>query len=106
MNRAIDGDIVAVEVFPESEWKAPGDQVVDQESKPCLFRSDLSFPDVLAIAVLKNDDAEDSEDEEHEDDVEAEAERRHLHAESAKKLAAEKQPTGRIVGIIKRNWRS
>ena len=56
--------------------------------------------------MLKNDDAEDSEDEEHEDDVEAEAERRHLHAESAKKLAAEKQPTGRIVGMIKRNWRS
>lgn len=32
MNRAVQGDIVAVEVFPESEWKAPGDEVVDQES--------------------------------------------------------------------------
>lgn len=31
MNRAIQGDIVAVEVFPESEWKAPADEVVDQE---------------------------------------------------------------------------
>ena len=35
MNRAIQGDIVAVEVFPESEWKAPGDEVVDQEGTYC-----------------------------------------------------------------------
>lgn len=56
--------------------------------------------------MLKNDDAEDSEDEEHDDDAEAEAERKQLEAESAKRMAAEKQPTGRIVGMIKRNWRS
>lgn len=33
MNRAVQGDIVAVEVFDEKEWKAPGDEVVEQESK-------------------------------------------------------------------------
>jgi exosome complex exonuclease DIS3/RRP44 len=33
MNRATNGDIVAVEVFPESEWKAPADEVVDQDCK-------------------------------------------------------------------------
>ena len=27
----VDGDIVAVELFPESEWKAPEDEVVDEE---------------------------------------------------------------------------
>lgn len=31
MNRAVQGDIVAVEVFPMSEWKAPADAVVDQD---------------------------------------------------------------------------
>ena len=31
MNRAVQGDVVAVEVFDESEWKAPADEVVDQE---------------------------------------------------------------------------
>jgi hypothetical protein len=31
MNRAVQGDIVAVEVFPKSEWKAPADAVVDQD---------------------------------------------------------------------------
>jgi hypothetical protein len=29
-----------------------------------------------------------------------------LRAEHAKKAPAEKQPTGRVVGIIKRNWRA
>lgn len=32
MNRAVQGDIVAVEVFDKKEWKAPLDEVVDQES--------------------------------------------------------------------------
>lgn len=32
MNRAVQSDVVAVEIFPEAEWKAPADEVVDQES--------------------------------------------------------------------------
>jgi exosome complex exonuclease DIS3/RRP44 len=38
MNRAVQGDVVVVEVFDEKEWKAPADEVVDQEStfsSPC-----------------------------------------------------------------------
>ena len=31
MNRAVHGDIVAIEVFSEQEWKAPANEVVDQE---------------------------------------------------------------------------
>lgn len=31
MNRSVDGDVVAVEIFPEAEWKVPGDEVVDQD---------------------------------------------------------------------------
>ena len=33
MNRAVQGDIVAIEVLPESEWKVPFDAVIDQESE-------------------------------------------------------------------------
>lgn len=33
MNRAVQGDVVVVEVFDESEWKAPGDDVVDQDGR-------------------------------------------------------------------------
>jgi len=45
MNRAVNGDIVVVEVFNEKEWRAPGDEVVDQTSELYLidFLSVLSF---------------------------------------------------------------
>jgi exoribonuclease R len=33
MNRAIDGDVVVVEMLPEAEWKAPGQEVLDQDGK-------------------------------------------------------------------------
>jgi exoribonuclease R len=33
MNRAVQGDVVVVEVFDEREWKAPADEVIDQEGK-------------------------------------------------------------------------
>lgn len=33
MNRAVDGDLVVVELLPKEEWKAPGDEVLDQDSE-------------------------------------------------------------------------
>ncbi|KAF8900484.1 mitotic control protein dis3 [Gymnopilus junonius] len=86
MNRAVDGDIVVVEVFDEKEWKAPADEVVDQD------------------ATLKNDDAEDSADE---GDTEGhEVLTRESKILQSEKRSAERQPTGRVVGVIKRNWRA
>jgi exosome complex exonuclease DIS3/RRP44 len=38
MNRAVQGDVVVVEVFDEKEWKAPGDEVVDQECQHFFFQ--------------------------------------------------------------------
>ncbi|KAG7440552.1 RNB-domain-containing protein [Guyanagaster necrorhizus] len=81
MNRAVQGDVVAVEVFDETEWMAPADEVVDQD------------------ATLKNDDADDSgEEEEAVVDAESKA--------VSTSPSSNKQPTGRIVGVIKRNWRA
>lgn len=31
INRAVHGDVVAIEIFDEKDWKAPVDQVLDQE---------------------------------------------------------------------------
>ena len=59
--------------------------------------------DARYTATLKNDDAEEADDEEGVTEV---AEERKVISESEKRRAAERQPTGRIVGIIKRNWRS
>jgi exosome complex exonuclease DIS3/RRP44 len=33
MNRAVNGDVVVIEVFDKKEWKAPADEVVDQDGK-------------------------------------------------------------------------
>ncbi|KAF8656486.1 hypothetical protein AX16_002505 [Volvariella volvacea WC 439] len=86
MNRSVHGDVVVVEVFDEKEWRAPADEVVDQDT------------------TLKNDDAEDS-GEESDDEVHAK-ESKAVRKEAASQAPKEKQPTGRIVGIIKRNWRA
>ena len=37
MNRAVHGDIVAVEVFDPKDWKAPADEVVDQEGNSWCY---------------------------------------------------------------------
>ncbi|KIK00978.1 hypothetical protein K443DRAFT_678766 [Laccaria amethystina LaAM-08-1] len=86
MNRAVQGDVVVVEVFDKKEWKAPADEVVDQD------------------AALKNDDAEDSGDEGEGEGNETVAREKNLL--ELEKRSSEKQPTGRIVGVIKRNWRA
>jgi exosome complex exonuclease DIS3/RRP44 len=53
-------------------------------------------------ATLKNDDAEESDEEGERVIVDEKA----LRTEPPSRPITEKQPTGRIVGIIKRNWRA
>jgi exosome complex exonuclease DIS3/RRP44 len=62
----------------------------------------------VITATQKNDDAEDSEEEEEEaDDVlDKESKLIRAEAERSKQASNEKQPTGRVVGVIKRNWRT
>ncbi|GMK57604.1 hypothetical protein CspeluHIS016_0404380 [Cutaneotrichosporon spelunceum] len=83
MNRSVDGDQVIVELLPKSEWKAPGDQVLDQD------------------VALKDDDADgdegSGEKEESKEAMDVD--------EMTKKAPREILPTGRVVGIAKRNWR-
>lgn len=43
MNRSVDGDLVVVELLPKSEWKAPGDEVVDQEGMMQTVSASLTF---------------------------------------------------------------
>jgi hypothetical protein len=60
---------------------------------------------MVFLATLKNDDAEDSGEEGEEDNAILIREKEASKSENAK-ATSEKQPTGRIVGIIKRNWRA
>lgn len=86
-NRAVQGDIVVVEVLPKSQWKAPPAKIVEEES------------------LNKNENADNDDGEA----VITEQERRALQEEvkktQGKGTEGRPQPTARIVGVIKRNWR-
>ena len=99
MNRAVQGDIVVVEVFSEQEWKAPTEEVIDQDCKSEFVLARITLTRLKA--TLKNDDAEESDEEGERVTVDEKA----LRTEPLRPIT-EKQPTGRIVGIIKRNWRA
>ena len=77
MNRAVHEDVVAIELFPESKWSHPLD-IVTKESPV-------------------NDEEEN--EEEHMDTT---------PIDTVAKIIVDKslvQPTGKVVGVIKRNWR-
>lgn len=69
LNRAVDGDIVAIELLPENEWSGPSEIILqdDQEDPGDVLEQELDGVDRVA--------------------------------------AAERQPCGRVVGIIRRKWR-
>ncbi|KAG8771111.1 exosome catalytic subunit dis3 [Ceratobasidium sp. 428] len=90
MNRSVQGDFVVVELLPESEWKAPADAVIDAES------------------ARRNDNADDSGSEGSQSEAEDAVDQRERVAarDTAARNPKEKQPTGRVVGVMKRNWRA
>ncbi|KAI0160926.1 RNB-domain-containing protein [Hypoxylon sp. FL1284] len=87
INRAVDGDIVVVEVLPQDQWKEPSTKIIEEE------------------AITKNENA----DNEEGGDIVTEQERRALQEQVKKTqgLSTEgrPQPTAKVVGVIKRNWR-
>lgn len=76
LNRAVDGDVVAVEIFAKNDWVAPSEIVLEDESAP-----ESAVIDVLAkeneLKVLT----------------------------TATKKKKDVKPTGKVVGVIRRNWR-
>jgi exosome complex exonuclease DIS3/RRP44 len=86
-NRAVSGDVVVVEVLPKDQWKAPSTTIVEEET-------------------LNQNDNPDNEGGEA---VISERERKALQEEvkriHSKTTEGRPQPTARVVGVIKRNWR-
>lgn len=72
LNRAVDGDIVAIEILPEENWTAPSE---------IILQDDQDNPD---------------------DVLEDEA---NLLPQIKPSEVADRSPTGKIVGIIRRKWR-
>lgn len=88
INRAVHGDVVAIQVLPESEWRGGTDTIVEEGD------------------ITRGENADvDEEDGEVEDEVEA-RERKILKEERENKNTKGIQITAKVVGIIKRNWRT
>ncbi|PAV91515.1 hypothetical protein WR25_14205 [Diploscapter pachys] len=90
-NRAVHGDIVAVELLPRTEWTAPEKTIRLRDVEELTTTAD-------AIVDELNEDDEDSEAATNADVDEGEPK-----AKKMKKSIA--IPTAKVVGIIKRNWR-
>ncbi|KAI1499295.1 mitotic control protein dis3 [Biscogniauxia marginata] len=87
INRSVDGDVVVVEVLPQDQWKEPSTKIIEEE------------------AITRNENADGDEG----GDLVTEKERRALQEQVKKTqgLSTEgrPQPTAKVVGVIKRNWR-
>lgn len=80
LNRAFNGDVCVVEILPKSQWRASLTEITNTE--------------------------DDEEVNEENDFVMSDLERRQLSLELKKSQSDSKiQPTGRVVGVIKRSWR-
>ncbi|KAH8884570.1 RNB-domain-containing protein [Thozetella sp. PMI_491] len=87
INRAVDGDVVVVEVLPKDQWKEPSTKVLEED----------------AITKNENPDTEEGTDFVSEKERKAlQEEVKRTHGKTGEGLA---EPTAKVVGIIKRNWR-
>jgi exosome complex exonuclease DIS3/RRP44 len=88
MNRAVHGDVVAIQILPESEWRGTTDTIVEEGD----------------ITRGENADVDD-ENIEVEDEVES-RERKILKQSEKEDKRRGIQIAAKVVGIIKRNWRT
>ena len=88
INRAVQGDVVAIQILPESEWRGTTDTIVEEGD------------------ITRGDNADvDAEDAEVEEEVES-RERKILKDSERADRKKGVQITAKVVGIIKRNWRT
>lgn len=86
-NRSISGDVVVVEVLPKDQWKAPSTKIVDEET------------------LTKDENAEEEEKEAVVTDKERRALQEEVKKAHGKNTEGRPQPTAKVVGVVKRNWR-
>ncbi|TQB68454.1 exosome catalytic subunit dis3 [Monascus purpureus] len=86
-NRAIAGDIVVIEVLPKDQWKSPSTKLVDEE------------------ALTRNDNPDTEEGEAVVTERERKALQEEVRKAHGKNVEGKPQPTARVVGVVKRNWR-
>lgn len=86
-NRAVAGDVVVIELLPKDQWKAPSTKIIEEES------------------LNKNDNPEAEDGETVISEREKKALQDEVKAAHIKGGEDKPQPTARVIGVIKRNWR-
>ncbi|PFH58043.1 hypothetical protein XA68_14229 [Ophiocordyceps unilateralis] len=87
INRAVDGDVVVVELLPQDKWKEPSTKIIEEE------------------AITRNENAEVGEREEFVSIKEQKALQEEVRKTQKSSSQGQAQPTAKVVGVIKRNWR-
>lgn len=99
MNRAIDGDIVLVEILPSSEWRSPSNVFVD---------ADTPEDEILAFEAndAKSDNNSNSKKKSKSTPSKASASQTSKSDSSATATdTSNNVPSGRVVAVLKKNWR-
>eukprot|EP00808_Paulinella_micropora_P004562 g24295.t1 len=96
MNRAVDGDVVAIELLKEMEWKSCSTQLAPEE------KLEVSSADARTVYDAQGNEAQDAMAAAHQGGEGGAAEKTSEEAGNKKEVV----PTGRVVGIINRNWKS
>ena len=88
-NRSVSGDVVVVELLPKSQWRSPSTKIVDEET---LNRDEgIVDDDEGGGAVIT--------------EQEKKALKEEVWKAQGSKAENRLQPTARVVGMTKRNWR-
>ena len=95
LNRGMEGDVVAVELLSEDKWQAPS-SVLPQKLQDSVEDDELIDEDEKDVDVLQGAHIAQVDPAEHYGDAE------HNLGSSGER----KRPTGKVVGIIRRNWRT
>lgn len=105
LNRACDGDEVVIELLPRNKWKNHPSALTtpDVEPEPEVAPTDAEGPDAEAKGSVQ--DLRQALAETQEQLFLAAQAVLQRNATSAMPRGSAPEPTGRVVGIIKRNWR-
>jgi exosome complex exonuclease DIS3/RRP44 len=87
INRAVDGDIVVVEVLSKDQWKEPSTKILEEET------------------ITKNENADAEELQDFVSEKERKALQEEVRKSQTKNTDGRPQPTAKVVGVVKRNWR-
>ena len=87
--RAVSGDVVVVEILPKAQWKSPSTKIIEEET-------------------LNRDENAETEEGENEGVVTAQEQKalqKEVKVTHNRSKEGSPQPTARVVGIVRRNWR-